>query len=55
MSSCYNRVCYKWRKLFCVLQVDFSPDSSEVLTVSGDKTAKIFNVQSRECVWFVLI
>ncbi|WAR21465.1 WDR1-like protein [Mya arenaria] len=29
-------------------QVAFSPDGKEVLTVSGDKTAKIWNVESRE-------
>lgn len=30
--------------------VTFSPNNSEVLTVSGDKTAKIFNAESGECV-----
>ena len=31
-------------------QLCFSPDSKEVLTVSADKTAKIWNVESKEVV-----
>lgn len=33
-----------------IYALEFSPDGSEVLTVSGDKTAKIWNVQSRALV-----
>lgn len=31
-----------------IYSLDFSPDGSEVLTVSGDKTAKIWNLQSKQ-------
>ena len=31
--------------------VDFSKDSKEVITVSGDKTAVIWNVETGESVW----
>ncbi|XP_045189751.1 WD repeat-containing protein 1-like [Mercenaria mercenaria] len=33
-----------------IYALDFSPDGSEVLTVSGDKTAKIWNLASKELV-----
>ena len=35
---------------FFFFQVAFSPDGKEVLTVSGDKTAKIWNLASRQLV-----
>lgn len=31
--------------------VRFSPNNQEVLSVSGDKTAKIWNVETGESVW----
>lgn len=31
-----------------IYALDFSPDGSEVLTVSGDKTAKIWNVETKQ-------
>ncbi len=38
---------------FSLLQLSWSPDSSQVLTASGDKTCKIWDVETNSVVTYV--
>lgn len=50
MNSCNNKCTYHLVVTFVFLQISWSPDSSQLLSASGDKTAKIWDVGANSVV-----